>query len=112
MKNLWTYIDAKAWKDETKYVVISMILGTLAGLAGFVLWFIIRSWALSSWDWMVCFIGYPFVITWLYVFLYSGRYNLHDGSAVQNDSIRIRDQKTGRDVRIRGQKTLAMPFSK
>lgn len=79
MKNLWTYIEKKKWLADTKYRVALLILGTLYALAGFAAWLIIRIWALSTWDWMVCFLGYPVVISWFVVFLYSCNHDFHDG---------------------------------
>lgn len=79
MKNLWTYIENKNWHADTKYRVALLILGTLFALAGLALWLIIRIWALSTWDWMVCFIGYPVVISWFVVLLYSCNHDFHDG---------------------------------
>lgn len=79
MKNVWTYIGKKNWPATTKYKVAFLILGTLYALAGFATWLIIRMWALSTLDWMFCFIGYPVVISWLVVFLYSCNHDFHDG---------------------------------
>ena len=62
MKNLWTYIENKNWHADTKYRVALLILGTLYALAGFAVWLIIRIWALSTWDWMVCFLGFVIMI--------------------------------------------------
>ena len=78
MKNLWTYIDKKKWHADTKYRVALLILGTLYALAGFAVWLIIRIWALSTWDWMVCFLGYPVVISWFVVFFFSFIHDFHD----------------------------------
>ena len=69
MKNLWTYIEKKKWHADTKYRVALLILGTLFALAGLALWLIIR----------ICFIGYPVVISWFVVLLYSCNHDFHDG---------------------------------
>ena len=79
MKNLWTYIENKNWHADTKYRVALLIFGTLYALAGFAVWLIIRIWALSTWDWMVCFLGYPVVISWFVVLFYSCNHDFHDG---------------------------------
>ena len=79
MKNIWAYIERKKWHAGTKYRVALLILGTLYALVGLAVWLIIRIWALSTWDWMVCFIGYPIVISRFVVFLYSCNHDFHDG---------------------------------
>lgn len=71
MNTLWTLIDEKKWKPETKYAVILSILGTLFGLVGFLVWLIIKNWAFSTPDWMLCFIGYPVLLSWYIVVFYS-----------------------------------------
>ena len=79
MKNIWAYIERKKWHAGTKYRVALLILGTLYALVGLAVWLIIRIWALSTWDWMVCFLGYPVIISWFVVFLYSCNHDFHDG---------------------------------
>ena len=82
MNHLWTYIDHKNWHEETKYRIALLLLGILFALIGFAIWLVIRIWILSSWDWMLCFIGYPIVISWLVVFFYSCRHGFHDRKPV------------------------------
>ncbi len=79
MKRLWTYIEGKNWRTETKYRFALLIVETVFALVGLAVWLIIRIWALSTWDWMVCFIGYPIVISWFYVFLYGYNHDFHNG---------------------------------
>ncbi len=81
MKNFWTHIEEKNWNAGKKYRVALLSLGTLYALAGFAVWLIIRIWALSSWNWMFCFIGYPVVISWIVVFLYSCSHDFHDNES-------------------------------
>ncbi len=80
MNTLWTYIDQKNWTAQTKYIVISLLCGLLYALAGFVIWLVIRTWALSTADWMLSFIGCPFVIAWIVTYLHTCRHELHDGN--------------------------------
>ncbi len=70
MKILWEYIDRKDWNLDTKYRFIFFIFAIIAGLIGFVAWLIVRNWALSSLEWMFCFIGYPVIISFPIVFIY------------------------------------------
>ena len=81
MKRLWKYLDGKNWKMTTKFRAAMWIVGTVFALVGFCIWLIIRVWVLSTWDWMICFIGYPFILSLFVVFLYSCRHDFHDGSA-------------------------------
>ena len=79
MQKLWTYIEGKMWRAKKKYALAFLIPGALFALTGLIAWVIIRNWALSSMDWMVCFIGYPIVISSLIVFLYAGSHRFHNG---------------------------------
>ena len=78
MNRLWTYIDSKSWHEKTKYQMILLILGTVFALIGFGIWLLIRHWAFTTWDWMVCFIGYPITASMFVVFFYSCRHDFHD----------------------------------
>lgn len=77
MKSLWTYIERKNWNADTKYRVAILILGALFALAGFAAWLIIRIWALSTLDWMICFIGYPAAFAPLVVLLHGECFPRH-----------------------------------
>ena len=78
MKTLWTYIEEKNWKRETKYRAFTWIFAALAACIGFCVWMILRRWVLSTWDWMVCFLIYPVILSWFAVFLYSCRHTFRD----------------------------------
>ncbi len=77
MKLLWSWIDKKNMPVYAKYRLALLTAGVLSALLGFVLWLVIRSWTLSTADWMVCFIGYPVIISWLVVFFYSCHHAFH-----------------------------------
>lgn len=79
MNRLWIYIDSKKWQEATKYKIILIILGSLFGLIGCILWLIVRSFVFSSPKWLFCFVGYPIIISWVVVLIYSGRHDFHDG---------------------------------
>ncbi|MDO4475451.1 MAG: hypothetical protein Q4B59_01535 [Lachnospiraceae bacterium] len=79
MKRLWTMIDDQNWKAQTKYKAAFFIFGLLLALLGCIVWLCIRSFALSTTDWLICFAGYPFLIGCLIVFLYSCRHEFHNG---------------------------------
>lgn len=80
MKHIWTYIDTRNWKAASKYRAVMMIFGTLSAALGFALWLMIRSFMLSTWDWMLCFIGYPIIFSGLAIFFYSCNHAFHDGN--------------------------------
>lgn len=78
MHRLWSYIDSKKLHEATKYRLLLIILGLLSALAGFGIWLIIRLFALSTLDWMLCFVGFPVILSWFVVFFYSCRHDFHD----------------------------------
>jgi len=79
MKKLWNYIDKKNWKAVNKFKVACLILGFLSALGGTVLWLIIRIWALSSPEWLFCFIVYPILISFIVVVFYGYNHEFHNG---------------------------------
>jgi len=79
LNKIWTYIEKQKWQAETKYRIALLIFGTLYALIGFSVWLIIRNWTLSTWDWMICFVGYPVIISLIVVFLYSCNHDFHNG---------------------------------
>ncbi len=80
MKRLWNYVDQKHWSQKTKFKFAFLVLGTISAIAGFLAWLIIRFWALSTWDWMVCFIGYPVCIAFFVTAVYGGNHGFHNGA--------------------------------
>lgn len=81
MRWLWMFIERKKWRSATKYKFAFLVVGTIFSIVGLIAWLIIRNWALSAWNWMVCFIGYPVIISWLVVFLYAYKHDFHNRSA-------------------------------
>ncbi len=112
MKHLWTYMDKQEWSSKTKYIIASLILGIPAALAGYLFWLIVRIFAFSSWDWMICFTGYPFVFAWLYAFRETGRHDFHDGSTVRKTTREDFMKKNGNNMRLSGRKSFAVSFTR
>ncbi len=83
MKTLWTYIDRKPWREETKYRTAFLIHFILSVLAGLVVWLVVRTWAFSSPDWMICFLGYPALIVFHIDIIYAYRHAFHNGIPVE-----------------------------
>ena len=79
MSYLWNYLDRKKWTAAGKYRAALWAAGLLAGLAGFLLWSIVRIRAMDTWEWMICFVGHPVIISWFAVFFYSCKHDFHNG---------------------------------
>ncbi len=77
MKALWLFIDKKTWKRDTKYKAALLIFGVLAALAGFLVWLAVRNTALDTGEWLICLIGYPVLISWVVVFIFSCHHEFH-----------------------------------
>ena len=64
MRWLWTIsavIAAPASRDKRRRCFL-FLNSLLAGLAGLVLWLVVRVFALDSFDWLLCFVGYPVML--------------------------------------------------
>lgn len=79
MEKLWKYIDQKAWTAAVKYKICLLILGILFALIGGFACLISGIFVHLTWDWTICFIGYPVIFSWFLVFFYSCRHDFHDG---------------------------------
>lgn len=78
MKYLWGCIEKTAWRAETKYRAARLVFGVVFALSGLAAWLIVRLWALNTWDWLFCFVGYPVLFSQLAVFLYSCNHGFRD----------------------------------
>ena len=79
MRYLWNYIEDKNWKAGTKYRAFLWVLGFIFGVIGLILWSFVQLWTLKAMEWMICFVGYPVILSWFVVFLYSCNHDFHDG---------------------------------
>ncbi len=79
MKKIWKYIDQKDYDADTKYNLAVLLFSTIYALTGLLLWLVIRIWVLSSVDWMLCFMGYPAVVSCVITFIYSASHSFHNG---------------------------------
>ena len=77
---LWNHIEQLNLRAENKLRLFRIALEIPAGVIGLLLWLVIRNWCLKTWDWMICFTGYPIMTTWFVAIFYSCRHNFHDGS--------------------------------
>lgn len=62
MKPLWNYLKKKIKNHKAAKIVFLAANMVLFGMAGWLLWCVVRLFALDSWMWMSCFIGYGVVI--------------------------------------------------
>ncbi len=79
MKSLWTFLEEKNWKASSKFRAFLLIEALIFGLIGFAVWGVVQFFALSSIDWMICFIGYPVIASWFIVFVYTMNRDFSDG---------------------------------
>ncbi|MDO4487850.1 MAG: hypothetical protein Q4B67_02000 [Eubacteriales bacterium] len=80
MNRILQYIDSRDWKANKKYKVAMAVVGTIFGILGLIAWLLIRPFALSTIDWMFCFIGYPALVACFVLAVYSCTHEFHTGS--------------------------------
>lgn len=80
MKYLWSWLERRSWKAATKYRALLWLMSLLSGLAGALLWAVVQLWTLKTVDWLLCFVGYPVVASWLGVVLYGYRHEFCNGA--------------------------------
>ena len=74
MSRLWKWIDEKNISKEVKAKLFLFVNSIMFGVIGLVLWVIVSGFGLNSWDWALCFIGYPgFFIGYIGGFVFLGR---------------------------------------
>ena len=59
MSGLWKWVDDKNISREAKTGIFLFFNSILWGVIGFVTWIFVSMFALSTWDWALCFVGYP-----------------------------------------------------
>lgn len=79
LKIFYSQIDRLPLGARQKFLLFFLLTGILLSLCGLFAWLIIRRWALNSWDWLICFLGYPFIIAWFAVYLHTLNSDFHDG---------------------------------
>lgn len=91
---IWHFFDKKNWTLRGKYAGCSLASVILWGTAGFLIWQLIRLFALNTPVWMLIFTGWPALCGWFAVFLYGCRHDLHEGKydstgILANDSLHL-----------------------
>lgn len=74
MKWLWTRLETKTWSVSAKTKIMLLICSLVYALIGLALWALIRLAAFDSAQWAFCFAGYPVLISWVVVFLYTANH--------------------------------------
>lgn len=59
MSRMWNWIDSKNLSDGAKANLFLFISSLISGAVGFIVWLIVSKYALNSWEWAACFVGYP-----------------------------------------------------
>ncbi len=79
MKSIFEYIDSKNWEAPVKCRAALWLAAAAGAAAGLVVWLLLRTWILPTVDWMLCFIGYPMLISWVVIFIYLCNHPFSDG---------------------------------
>lgn len=77
MLKIWSRIDEMKIKCENKYRLTFFVFSVLASVFGALVWLLIGQRILTGLDNAVCFVGYPVVLSWLFVFIYACRHSFH-----------------------------------
>ena len=59
MSRLWKWIDVRKMSYKAKTRWFLFLNSLLYSAVGFFAWIIVSRFALDSWDWALCFVGYP-----------------------------------------------------
>lgn len=86
IKKLFSQIDRLPVTARKKLRLFFLLTGILFSLCGFFLWLIIRRWTFDSWDWLICFLGYPFIIAWFVVYIYTMHRDFHENRYPEDPS--------------------------
>ena len=78
MKFLWNWLDQRNWRASAKYRMALLVLSVLFGLGGALVWAIVQLWTLKTVDWLICFVGYPVVISWWLGIVYAYNHSFHN----------------------------------
>ncbi len=77
ISKIWNRIDNKKIKTENKYRLAFLIFSVISALLGAFIWFTVGHLIFTGLDNAVCFIGWPVVFSWLFVFIYSCRHSFN-----------------------------------
>lgn len=58
MSILWKWVDKKEISNNAKSRLFLILNSLMCSVIGFLIWIIVSRFALNTWDWAICFIGY------------------------------------------------------
>lgn len=79
IQKIWMYFNRKNWQAYNKFRLFRISLEIIFGIAGLLIWLVVQNRTLKTWDWMLCFIGGPIVISWFVALLYHNYHSFYDG---------------------------------
>ena len=79
MMKLWKSIDKLNLKEESKFRLFRIISEGVSAVLGLLVWLIIRNRIFGTWDWAVCFMGYPIIFSLFVSAVYSCSHSFHNG---------------------------------
>lgn len=59
MNHLWNWVDRREMTDAGKIRIFLLMNCLLCSVLGLVVWLFVSRFALNTWDWALCFVGYP-----------------------------------------------------
>lgn len=59
MARLWNWIDGKNFTNDNKIRIFLLLNCLKYSLYGFAVWLLISRVAFTTYDWAICFVGYP-----------------------------------------------------
>ncbi|MCR4902654.1 MAG: hypothetical protein K6A23_07340 [Butyrivibrio sp.] len=80
MNKLWNYVDKKNLKAIAKFRYACILTGAGALFTGFFIYLIINIFYPLGFEWLFCFMGYPFLLSLITVFIYSCKHEFHNNS--------------------------------
>lgn len=71
MSVLWKWISQRKLSRGNKARLFLLLNSLIYSVAGILAWLLVRKFALGTWDWALCFVGYPgFFIGYIGGFLF------------------------------------------
>lgn len=59
MSRLWKWVDDKKISRDAKTGLFLLANCIVCSVIGFTIWLIVSRFAFNTWDWALCFAGYP-----------------------------------------------------
>ena len=59
MSRLWKWVDKKEISNDAKSKLFLILNSLICSAIGFFVWIVVSRFALNTWGWAICFVGYP-----------------------------------------------------